>query len=78
VATAVDGIPEALDKGGAGVLVPAEDPAAMAAAFRRLLRDDGLRHELQKRAREGSEYFSCSRMTDDVEEVYRELVSKTA
>jgi glycosyltransferase involved in cell wall biosynthesis len=50
----------------------------MAAAFRRLLRDDGLRHELQKRAREGSEYFSCSRMTDDVEEVYQELLSKTA
>jgi glycosyltransferase involved in cell wall biosynthesis len=74
VATAVDGIPEALDKGAAGVLVPAQDPAAMAAAFRKLLRDDGLRHKLQQRAREGCDYFSCSRMNDDVEEVYRELV----
>lgn len=78
VATAVDGIPEALDKGAAGVLVPAQDPVAMAAAFRKLLRDDGLRHELQKRAREGCDYFSCCRMNDDVEAVYRELVSENS
>ena len=74
VATAVDGIPEALDHGRAGVLVPAEDPVALADAFRELLRDDTLRRSWQLKAREGCEVFSCSRMTAEVQEVYRELV----
>ncbi len=74
VATAVDGIPEALDHGRAGVLVPAEDPVALADAFRELLRDDTLRHSWQLKARGGCEVFSCSRMAAEVQEVYRELV----
>jgi glycosyltransferase involved in cell wall biosynthesis len=74
VATDVDGIPEALDQGRAGVLVPAEDPLALAAALRDLLMDDALRHSWQGEARKGCEFFSCSRMTADVQQVYQELV----
>jgi glycosyltransferase involved in cell wall biosynthesis len=74
VATDVDGIPEALEQGEAGILVPPEDPPALAAAFRELLNDDALRHSWQLKSRKGCEFFSCSRMTADVQEIYRELV----
>jgi glycosyltransferase involved in cell wall biosynthesis len=51
VATATGGIPELLD-GGAGLLVPQRDPAALAAALERLLADPGLSGELARRGRE--------------------------
>jgi glycosyltransferase involved in cell wall biosynthesis len=78
VASDVDGVPEALEQGRAGVLVPPSDPRALAAAFRELLNDDALRHSWQLRARQGCEFFTCSRMTADVQEVYQELVPSGA
>jgi glycosyltransferase involved in cell wall biosynthesis len=75
IATDVDGIPEALDHGEAGILVPANDPAAMAESIQKLLHDDQFRRTMQRRAHEGWECFSCNRMANDVEKVYRELLS---
>ena len=46
VATAVAGIPEAVEDGRTGLLVPPEDPAALSAALLRLLRDPRLRGEM--------------------------------
>jgi glycosyltransferase involved in cell wall biosynthesis len=46
VATAVGGNPEVLSDGQNGLLVPPDDPAALAAAVRRLLDDPALRHRL--------------------------------
>jgi glycosyltransferase involved in cell wall biosynthesis len=46
VATAVGGVPEVVHDGENGLLVPANDAAALAAAIRRLLEDDGLRTRL--------------------------------
>ena len=46
VATEVGGIPEILDAGAYGLLVPPDDVAALQAALGRLLRDDGLRRAL--------------------------------
>jgi glycosyltransferase involved in cell wall biosynthesis len=43
VGTRVGGIPEVIDDGVTGLVVPPHDPVALAAAIVRLLRDPGLR-----------------------------------
>lgn len=50
VATAVDGTPEIVDDETTGLLVPPRDAAALAAALRRLLDDDGLRARFEAEA----------------------------
>ena len=56
IATAVGGIPEALGRGldgtQPGLLVPPDDPMALAAALRRWLGEPDLRHRLRQSARE--------------------------
>jgi glycogen(starch) synthase len=52
IASAVDGIPDAVADGETGVLVPREDSAALAAALAGLLRDDVRRDRLGTRGRE--------------------------
>lgn len=51
IATAVGGVPELLED-SAGVLVPPQQPAALADALRQLLEDDNHRHELAARGHE--------------------------
>ncbi len=51
VATRVGGIPAAVIDGVTGLLVPARDPGALAAALRRVLTDPALRDRLGRRAR---------------------------
>ena len=51
VATPVSGIPEAVEDGETGLLVPAGDPAALADALARVLTDDALAERLASRAR---------------------------
>ena len=55
VSTPVTGIPEILDDGRCGLLVPERDPAALAAALARLLDDGGLRDDLACRGRQRAE-----------------------
>jgi glycosyltransferase involved in cell wall biosynthesis len=52
VASAVGGVPELVEDGVTGVLVPPEDPAALAAALVRLLADRELRRRLGCAGRE--------------------------
>lgn len=70
VATAIGGIPEVLDHGRAGRLVPSSSPKVMAGAFRDLMADDSLLKEWQNRAVDGVEKFTVRRMTDDYLKVY--------
>lgn len=51
VATDVTGIPELIDDGASGLIVPQRDPAALAAAMARLLDDERLRLRLASAAR---------------------------
>jgi glycosyltransferase involved in cell wall biosynthesis len=75
VASDVDGIPEALDGGRAGMLVPSQNPAALADAILKLLQDDALRDQWRRSSREGLDQFTARRMSDQVTNVYLELAS---
>lgn len=71
VATATGGIPELLE-GGAGLLVPQRDPAALAEALERLLGDAGLREELVHRGRERvEESFDVERVAAALHDRFR-------
>src|SRR5262249_10281725 len=61
IATTVGGIPEIVQNGSNGLLVPQKDPAALAAAIDRLPSDSELRHPLSQNARE----FALHRLSWD-------------
>jgi len=71
IATNVDGIPEALDEGRAGMLVPSADAAALAIAMDELLADPAKRAEWARAAGEGLERFRVERMVDETVALYR-------
>jgi glycosyltransferase involved in cell wall biosynthesis len=68
VATSVGGIPEVVHDGSNGLLVPPEDPEALAAAIRRLLGDDELRSRLAAAAAPSVEAYSAARLLGQIEE----------
>ena len=76
IASNVDGIPEALDDGAAGILVPPGEAPALARALNTLLGD---RHALENaRASAGArlERFTAQRYCDDMEAVYAEALHR--
>lgn len=76
VATSVDGVPEALDEGEAGLLVPARDPAGLARALDALLGDPTERAKWAAAAVHGVERFRVERMARETIALYeRALVS---
>jgi glycosyltransferase involved in cell wall biosynthesis len=77
IATDVGGIPEVLDDGVTGVLVPDGDPAALAGAIEELAGDADRRVRLGKAGRRRwSELFQHGAMVDAVEDVYGEARSR--
>jgi colanic acid/amylovoran biosynthesis glycosyltransferase len=52
VSTPISGIPELIDDGVNGLLVPSEDPGALAEAFLRLTDDPRLAEDLSRNAQE--------------------------
>lgn len=74
VGTTVGGIPEVLEHGRAGHLVPPRDPGAMAAAFDELMSDRKTLNMWRTRALEGSDHFSVDRMATDYERVYLDVM----
>lgn len=72
VATAVGGTPALLDEGDAGVLVPSEDPAALAAALIRLIDSPDERVRLGELARRRAvDLHSQEHMFEAYEALYR-------
>lgn len=76
VASAVGGIPEMIVDGHDGVLVPPQDPHALAAALKNLLDDTEGRQAMATRARSVAERFTTARMAEEFEALYREAASK--
>jgi glycosyltransferase involved in cell wall biosynthesis len=74
IATNVGGIPEALDGGAAGTLVPANDPGALARALRQLIGDPAQLSLGRARAGHNLEWLSVERMNSDTMKVYEGLI----
>ena len=70
VATRVDGIPEMLDHGEAGLLVPAQDDAALANAIEQLLADQTARAPLVACAQRNLERFHVRRVCGEYQAIY--------
>jgi glycosyltransferase involved in cell wall biosynthesis len=77
VATRVGGIPEFIEDGVHGVLVPPRDEAALATAVRGVLGDMDAAGEMGARARERCRReFSLDRTVERLEQLYEELHSR--
>ena len=77
VASAIAGIPEAIAGGQEGLLVPAEDAAALADALRSLLVDPARRTELgQAAAKRAKRDFTVTVMADRYEALYAKAVGE--
>ena len=77
VCTRAGGVVNVLRHGHNGLLVERSDPAALAEAICRILRDENLRQELgREAAREVREKYSSQRMASEYGELYREVTQK--
>lgn len=77
VASRVGGLPEVIQDGTTGLLVPPGEPAAFASALGRLARDRDLRTTLGKAARARVlENFTADRTTQSFEDLYAELEAR--
>jgi glycosyltransferase involved in cell wall biosynthesis len=75
VATRVGGVPDLVEDGVTGCLVPPDDAGALAEALVALLRDPECRRVLGKAARERVIHaFAADRLVADVDALYRELL----
>lgn len=78
VATQVDGIPEVVEDGVTGRLVPADDERAIAARLAELVADGAKRRALGAAGRaRAAERFSVERMVAAYERLFEELVAAT-
>ena len=79
VATAVGGVPDLIEPGAQGLLVPPEDPDALAAALAVLLGDPDLAHTMGDRARERQRMeFDIDVLVARLENLYLELLGARA
>ena len=74
IATNVDGIPEALDGGRAGLLVPPRDVHSLAGAMIRVLQSADEHAQLKSRAGDNLERFRVERMAEEITDIYRALI----
>jgi glycosyltransferase involved in cell wall biosynthesis len=72
VATRVGGIPDIIEDGVNGLLVPQEDTPALTAALRSLIIDEPLREKLATAHFEKSHTFTLEKMAKETEEVYKQ------
>ncbi len=75
VASRVGGIPDVVEEGMTGLLVPPEDPPAVAEAIRTLAADPARRHQMGERGRERARLFSLARMIEKLEKMYTEVLA---
>jgi glycosyltransferase involved in cell wall biosynthesis len=74
VSTNVGGIPYLIEDGEDGLLVPPDDPMAMAGAIRRILIEPGLAGKLSQNARQKAEKFDWSNILPMWDEVFKAMI----
>jgi len=74
VASDVGGIPEMLERGAAGILVPPNRPDVLARRLRELLAEPRLLSSLRQRSQIGIHRMRIERVARETEVVYRELL----
>ncbi len=78
VATSVGGLPELVEDGQTGYLVPPSDVAALTKCLRLLILDPKRRQAMGAAGRERvREHFSVDRMVAEIEAIYDSLVAQT-
>jgi glycosyltransferase involved in cell wall biosynthesis len=79
VASDVGGIPDLIEDGDSGLLVPPGEPVALAGALARLLRDAELRDRLGRRGKERRELsFGLETVVGQIEDLYERLYAHRA
>ena len=78
VATRVGGVPELLEEGVTGKLVPPGDPLALARALGELARDPVARRRMGEAGRRAVSDLTVERMCREVERVYLRLLERVA
>ena len=78
VATAVDGIPELLESGAAGLLVPPRDPGQLAATLLKLLNDPAELAAWRRNSGIDLDRLGIERVARDTLAVYAECVRERA
>jgi glycosyltransferase involved in cell wall biosynthesis len=77
IASNVDGIPEALDNGEAGILVPPANSQALTAALKQLLSHPDLLQKWKNQAKQNLDWLKVSRVHEETLVVYRELIQNS-
>jgi glycosyltransferase involved in cell wall biosynthesis len=75
VAFAVGGLPEVIEDGKSGILVPPGDTAAFAKAASAVIMDDGLRSFLAEGAKARAREFDAKKMIERTAEVYHRVTA---
>ncbi len=79
VTTPVGSIEEAVRHEETGLLVPPQDPGALAEALRRLIADESLRRRLGSQGRRAAvEQFDLEDMVDRMEDIFRRVTGRAA
>jgi glycosyltransferase involved in cell wall biosynthesis len=74
VVTGVGGLPEVVEDGKQGLLVPAADPVSLAHGIMTLIRDEGARARMGRAAVPRSKVFDIRKAVRRIEHVYEELL----
>lgn len=77
IATDIAGIPEQVNEGESGYLIPPGDPEALADRLNRLLSNPELRMKMGKRGSERAQCFSVEAMLDETAELYSALLASS-
>jgi glycosyltransferase involved in cell wall biosynthesis len=77
VSTMVGGVPDVIQDGDTGLLVPPGDPDALAAALARMAREPALRGRLAAAGRRSvADRFGRQRLVQDIDALYQRLLAK--